>query len=137
MNVEELVRDSLRELAVEEASAGPGFADRVRAVRRRRRTRSLGSVAAATAAVVAVAVAVPMLNEGRDDVRPASVTQRDGISAHPDQSPGSPNRTPGPQSGSSGGSTGSRSARAIRTGPSSAAAARRTVAGRSGSPSRW
>ncbi|WP_405642704.1 YncE family protein [Streptomyces sp. NBC_00019] len=87
MNVEELVRDSLRELAVEEASAGPGFADRVLAVRRRRRTRRLVSVAAATAAVVAVSVAVPMLNEGRDDVRPASVTQRDGISAHPDQSP--------------------------------------------------
>ncbi|MEU9668231.1 WD40 repeat domain-containing protein [Streptomyces bobili] len=87
MNVEELVRDSLRELAVEEASAGPGFTDRVLAVRRRRRTHRLVSVAAATAAVVAVSVAVPMLNEGRDDVRPASVTQGDGISAHPDQSP--------------------------------------------------
>lgn len=87
MNVEELVRDSLRELAVEEASAGPGFADRVLAVRRRRRTRRLVSVAAATAAVVAVSVAVPMLNEGRDDVRPARVTQQDKVSAHPDQSP--------------------------------------------------
>lgn len=87
MNVEELVRDSLRELAVEEASAGPGFADRVLAVRRRRRTRRLVAVAAATAAVVAVSVAVPLLNEGRDDTRPASVTQQDGISAHPDQSP--------------------------------------------------
>ncbi|MFF4271440.1 WD40 repeat domain-containing protein [Streptomyces sp. NPDC001536] len=87
MNVEELVRDSLRELAVEEASAGPGFADRVLAVRRRRRTRRLVCVAAATAAVVAVSVAVPMLNEGRDDVRPATVTQGDGVSAHPGQSP--------------------------------------------------
>jgi hypothetical protein len=87
VNVEELVRDSLRELAVEEPSAGPGFADRVLAVRRRRRTRRLVSVAAATAAVIAVSVAVPMLNEGRDDVRPARVTQREGISAHPDQSP--------------------------------------------------
>ncbi|MEU9914551.1 WD40 repeat domain-containing protein [Streptomyces sp. NPDC051001] len=87
MNVEELVRDSLRELAVEEASAGPGFADRVLAVRRRRRTRRLVAVAVATAAVVAVSVAVPLLNEGRDDTRPASVTQQDGISAHPDQSP--------------------------------------------------
>lgn len=87
MNVEELVRDSLRELAVEEASAGPGFADRVLAVRRRRRTRRLVAVAAATAAVVAVSVAVPLLNEGRHDGRPASVTQRDGVSAHPDQSP--------------------------------------------------
>ncbi|MEV5493247.1 WD40 repeat domain-containing protein [Streptomyces bobili] len=87
MNVEDLVRDSLRELAVEEASAGPGFTDRVLAVRRRRRTHRLVSVAAATAAVVAVSVAVPMLNDGRDDVRPASVTQGGGISAHPDQSP--------------------------------------------------
>ncbi len=87
MNVEELVRDSLRELAGEEASAGPGFTDRVLAVRRRRRTHRLVSVAAATAAVVAVSVAVPMLNEGRDDVRPASVTQGGGVSAHPDQSP--------------------------------------------------
>ncbi|MEU5317896.1 WD40 repeat domain-containing protein [Streptomyces sp. NPDC021056] len=87
MNVEELVRDSLRELAVEEASAGPGFADRVLAVRRRRRTRRLVAVAVATAAVVAVSVAVPLLNEGRDDARPARVTQQDGISAHPDQSP--------------------------------------------------
>ncbi|MFD5256128.1 YncE family protein [Streptomyces bobili] len=87
MNVEDLVRDSLRELADEEASAGPGLTDRVLAVRRRRRTHRLVSVAAATAAVVAVAVAVPMLNDGRDDVRPASVTQGDGISAHPDQSP--------------------------------------------------
>ncbi|MEU0117869.1 WD40 repeat domain-containing protein [Streptomyces bobili] len=87
MNVEELVRDALRELAVEEAAAGPGFTDRVLAVRRRRRIHRLVSVAAATAAVVAVSVAVPMLNAGRDDVRPASVTQGDGISAHSDQSP--------------------------------------------------
>ncbi|MDX3572099.1 WD40 repeat domain-containing protein [Streptomyces sp. ID05-47C] len=87
MNVEDLVRDSLRELAVEEASAGPGFTDRVLAVRRRRRTHRLVSVVAATAAVVAVSVVVPMLNDGRDDVRPASVTQGGGISAHPDQSP--------------------------------------------------
>jgi hypothetical protein len=87
VNVEDLVRDSLRELAVEEASAGPGFTDRVLAVRRRRRTHRLVSVAAATAAVVAVSVAVPMLKDGRDDVRPASVTQGGGISAHPDQSP--------------------------------------------------
>ncbi|MFI7411514.1 WD40 repeat domain-containing protein [Streptomyces sp. NPDC049627] len=87
MNVEELVRDSLRELAVEQPSAGPGFADRVLAARRRRRTRRLASVAAATAAVVAVAVAVPMLAPGKDDVRPASVLEHGGTSAHPDQSP--------------------------------------------------
>lgn len=87
MNVEELVRDSLRELAVDQPPAGAGFADRVLAVRRRRRTRRLVSVAAATAAVIAVGVAVPLLDRGRDDVRPASVSQPDGISAHPDQSP--------------------------------------------------
>ncbi|MDN3021084.1 WD40 repeat domain-containing protein [Streptomyces sp. S.PB5] len=87
MNVEELVRDSLRALADEDVSAGPGLADRVLAVRRRRRNRRLVSVAVSTAAVVAVGVAVPMLNQGRDDVRPARVTQQDRISAHPDQSP--------------------------------------------------
>ncbi len=87
MNVEELVRDSLRELAVEQPSAGPGFADRVLAVRRRRRTRRLAAVAAAVAAVVAVSVAVPLLDGGKDDVRPAGVLEQDGINAHPDQSP--------------------------------------------------
>ncbi|MGW2524944.1 WD40 repeat domain-containing protein [Streptomyces sp. NPDC001617] len=87
MNVEELVRDSLRELAAEQPSAGPGFADRVLAVRRHRRTRRLASVAAATAAVVALAVAVPLLDSGKSDVRPSGVVQKDGITAHPDQSP--------------------------------------------------
>nr|WP_206328485.1 WD40 repeat domain-containing protein [Streptomyces sp. S3(2020)] len=77
----------MRELAVDEPSAGPGFADRVLAVRRRRRTRRLVSVAAATAAVLAVSVGVPLLNEGKDDVRPARVTRQDEIRAHPDQSP--------------------------------------------------
>ncbi|WP_030933439.1 hypothetical protein [Streptomyces sp. NRRL S-646] len=87
MNVEELVRDSLRELAAEEPAAGPGFADRVLAVRRRRRTRRLASVAAATAAVVAVSVGVPLLDHGKDEVRPANVLNQDGVHAHPDQSP--------------------------------------------------
>ncbi|MFE3162324.1 WD40 repeat domain-containing protein [Streptomyces sp. NPDC059224] len=87
MNVEELVRDSLRELAVAQPPAGPGFADRVLAVRRRRRARRLASVAAATAAVVAVAVAVPLLDSGKSDVRPSGAVQRDGITGHPDQSP--------------------------------------------------
>jgi hypothetical protein len=86
-DVEELVRDSLRELAGEQPSAGPGFADRVLAVRRRRRVRRLASVAAATAAVVAVSVAVPLLDNGRDDVRPMSVLEQGGVHAHPDQSP--------------------------------------------------
>lgn len=87
MNVEELVRDSLRELATEQPSAGPGFADRVLAVRRRRRTRRIVSVAAATAAVVAIGVAVPLLDAGKDDVRPASALEKGGVLAHPDQSP--------------------------------------------------
>ncbi|MER7178255.1 WD40 repeat domain-containing protein [Streptomyces hyaluromycini] len=87
MNVEELVRDTLREQAAEQPSAGPGFADRVLAVRRRRRTRRLAAVAAATAAVVAVAVSVPLLDSGKSDVRPAGVVQQNGITGHPDQSP--------------------------------------------------
>ncbi|MEU1164867.1 hypothetical protein ABZ372_31695, partial [Streptomyces sp. NPDC005921] len=87
MNVEELVRDSLRELAAEQSPAGPGFADRVLAVRRRRRTRRLASMAAATAAVVAVAVAVPLLDSGKSDVRPSGILRQDGITGHPDQSP--------------------------------------------------
>ncbi|MEU8852920.1 WD40 repeat domain-containing protein [Streptomyces sp. NPDC048564] len=87
MNVEELVRESLRELATEQPSAGPGFAARVLAVRRRRRTRRIVSVAAATAAVVAIGVAVPLLDAGKDDVRPASALEKGGVLAHPDQSP--------------------------------------------------
>ncbi|MFJ9541292.1 WD40 repeat domain-containing protein [Streptomyces sp. NPDC101225] len=87
MNVEELVRDSLRELAAEESATGPGFADRVLAAGRRRRARRLASAAAATAAVVAIAVGVPLLAPGRDGARPSSVLPQDGIDAHPDQSP--------------------------------------------------
>ncbi|MEU6258162.1 WD40 repeat domain-containing protein [Streptomyces sp. NPDC047043] len=87
MNVEELVRDSLRELAAEQPSTGPSFADRVLAVRRRRRSRRFASVAAATAAVVAVAVGVPLLDSGKDDVRPSGVLPQEGIDAHSDQSP--------------------------------------------------
>ncbi|MGF0172439.1 WD40 repeat domain-containing protein [Streptomyces sp. Marseille-Q5077] len=87
MNVEELVRDSLRELAGEQASARPGFADRVLAVRRRRRTRRMTSVAVVTAAVVGVAVAVPLLDSGKNDVRPADVVEKSEVNAHPDQSP--------------------------------------------------
>ncbi|WP_405611811.1 WD40 repeat domain-containing protein [Streptomyces sp. NBC_00076] len=87
MNVEELVREALREQAAEQAPARIGFADRVLAVRRRRRTRAFVAVATATAAVVAVAVGVPLLDSGKDDVRPAGIVQQGGINAHPDQSP--------------------------------------------------
>ncbi|WP_416962609.1 WD40 repeat domain-containing protein [Streptomyces sp. Agncl-13] len=87
MNVEELLHDALREQAAEQPPAGPGFADRVLAVRRRRRNRRIASVAAATAAVVAVAVAVPLLDSGKDDVRPSGVVEQKGVKAHPSQSP--------------------------------------------------
>ncbi|MFI9174799.1 WD40 repeat domain-containing protein [Streptomyces lincolnensis] len=87
MNVEELVSETLREQAAAQAPASAGFADRVLAVRRRRRARRFASVAAATAAVIAVAVAVPLLDSGKDDVRPAGIVGGDGTHAHPDQSP--------------------------------------------------
>ncbi|UUU34764.1 WD40 repeat domain-containing protein [Streptomyces sp. CA-210063] len=87
MNVDELVRESLREQAAEQAPLGPGFADRVLTVRRRRRTRTLATVAAATAAVVAVAVAVPLLDSGRNELRLATEKNESDIIAHPDQSP--------------------------------------------------
>ncbi|GGW18716.1 hypothetical protein GCM10010501_48720 [Streptomyces libani subsp. rufus] len=88
MNVEELVREALREQADGEPPVPAGFADRVLGVRRRRRNRRLASVAAATAAVVAVAVGVPLLDSGHHrDVRPAGVPDSGAVDAHPDQSP--------------------------------------------------
>lgn len=87
MNVDELVRDSLREQAAAEPPLAPGFADRVLTARRRRRTRTIATVAAATAAVVAVAVAVPLLDSGRHEVRLATEKNQSDIIAHPDQSP--------------------------------------------------
>ncbi|MFJ9816454.1 hypothetical protein ACIRU3_14495 [Streptomyces sp. NPDC101151] len=86
MNVEELVRDSLKELAQEAQPAAANLADRVLVLRRRRRARGIAVVAASAAAVVAVAVGVPLLDGGGHDVRPATVT--DGrVVAHADQSP--------------------------------------------------
>ncbi|MEU5314638.1 WD40 repeat domain-containing protein [Streptomyces sp. NPDC021562] len=87
MNVEELVRDALREQAAEQPPAAPGFADRVLGARRHRRTRRIAAVAVAAAAVVAVAVGVPLLDGGKADVRPAGVLDPDETRAHPDQSP--------------------------------------------------
>jgi hypothetical protein len=87
VNVDELVRDSLREQAAEQTPLEPGFADRVLAVRRGRRNRTIACTAAATAAVVAVAVGVPALTGGGDEVRPASEMNKSDIIAHPDQSP--------------------------------------------------
>ncbi|MFC4467980.1 WD40 repeat domain-containing protein [Streptomyces xiangluensis] len=87
MNVDELVRDSLRGQATETVSVPRGFADRVLTVRRRRRTRRLAAVAAATTAAVAIAVAVPTLESGKDDVRLATEKNRNDVIAHPDQLP--------------------------------------------------
>lgn len=87
MNVEELVRASLQEQADDGVRPPAGFAERVLTVRRRRRTRTIAGLAVATAAVVAAAVAVPALDGGGDDVRPASEGQTGDVVAHPDQSP--------------------------------------------------
>ncbi|MFJ6081807.1 YncE family protein [Streptomyces sp. NPDC092369] len=88
MNVDEVLRATLREQAAEQASAGPGLADRVVALQHRRRARRFATVAAVTAAVVAVAVAVPLLDSGGgDDIRPGGVLRPDEIKARPDQSP--------------------------------------------------
>ncbi|MEV6381171.1 WD40 repeat domain-containing protein [Streptomyces sp. NPDC051773] len=88
MNVDELVRDSLREQAAEQPPLAADFAERVLTVRRRRRTRAIAGTAAATAAVVAVAVGVPMLmTDGGDEVRPASEMNKSDIIGHPEQSP--------------------------------------------------
>jgi hypothetical protein len=87
VNVDELLRDALREQAADGASVPPGFADRVLAVRRRRRVRVIAGAAVATVAAVATAVAAPVLHSGGQDVRPASQMNRSDIIAHPDQSP--------------------------------------------------
>ncbi|MFD5816099.1 WD40 repeat domain-containing protein [Streptomyces sp. NPDC127038] len=93
MNVEELLRDTLREQAEDDRRTPPGFADRVFAVRRRRRTRRIASVAVAAAAVLAAVIAVPGPDSGGHDVRPAGgvhpepATGHPAPSAHPAQSP--------------------------------------------------
>ncbi|MEV8022629.1 WD40 repeat domain-containing protein [Streptomyces sp. NPDC086554] len=87
MNVEEVVRESLREQAGDGVRPPDGLADRVLTLRRRRRTRTVAGLAVATAAAVAAAVAVPALDSGGEDVRPASDAQTGDVVAHPDQSP--------------------------------------------------
>jgi hypothetical protein len=93
VNVEELLRDTLREQAEDGPRTPPGFADRVLAVRRRRRTRRIASVAAAAVVVLTAAIAVPSLDSGGHDVRPLRgvdpkpATTRPAPSAHPAQSP--------------------------------------------------
>ncbi|MET9093835.1 hypothetical protein ABZX72_17250 [Streptomyces cyaneofuscatus] len=66
MNVEELVRDSLREQAAGITPPPPGLAGRILAERRRRRARTLAAAAATTALVVAAAVGVPTLLDSGD-----------------------------------------------------------------------
>ncbi|MGW6580312.1 hypothetical protein ACWF76_13085 [Streptomyces globisporus] len=94
MNVEELVRDSLREQASDVPPPRSGFADRILAARRRRRARTLAAAAGTTALVVAAAVGVPtLLDAGPDDGRGrgihavgVEVSDR-GVLSHVDQSP--------------------------------------------------
>ncbi|MET7693607.1 WD40 repeat domain-containing protein [Streptomyces sp. NPDC005483] len=88
MNVDDIVRDTLREQAAEQPPAAAGFADRVLAVRRRRRTRRAAVVAVAAVAAVAVGVGVPLLDSGKGDVRPSGgIVTPKKVESHPDQSP--------------------------------------------------
>ncbi|MEV7075598.1 WD40 repeat domain-containing protein [Streptomyces sp. NPDC093990] len=87
MNVDDMVRDALREQAAEQPPVAGGFADRVLAVRRRRRSRRIVA-AAVTAVVVAVGLAVPLLDSGKEDVRPSGgIVTPKKVESHPDQSP--------------------------------------------------
>ncbi|MFJ2772885.1 WD40 repeat domain-containing protein [Streptomyces sp. NPDC087300] len=88
MNVEDLVRDSLREQAAQEAPVPGDLAERVLTVRRRRRARAIaGTSLAAVAAVVAVAVPVIGADSDTREPRPASELRDGDVVAHPDQSP--------------------------------------------------
>ncbi|TXL92777.1 hypothetical protein [Streptomyces sp. IB2014 016-6] len=88
MNVEELVRASLREQAADTVTAPADLADRVLAGRRRRRTRTLAGAAATTALVIAAAVAVPAaLDPDGGAARLASEVSRGKTLTHVDQSP--------------------------------------------------
>ncbi|MBW5424164.1 WD40 repeat domain-containing protein [Streptomyces sp. BG9H] len=89
MNMEELVRESLREQAGQGAPLPGDFADRVLAARRRRRTRTIAGTSLAAVTALAVAVAVPVLAEdtGRQETRPASELRTGDVVAHPGQTP--------------------------------------------------
>jgi len=88
VNVDDIVRDALREQAAEQAPAAAGFADRVLTVRRRRRTRRIALGAAAAVAVIAVGVTVPLMDSGKDDVRPSGgIVAPKKVESRPDQSP--------------------------------------------------
>ncbi|MCF3124760.1 WD40 repeat domain-containing protein [Streptomyces arenae] len=89
MNVEELVRDTLREQAEDKAPLPGDFTDRILAVRRRRRTRTIAgaSLAAVTAAVVAVAVPVLAPDPAGRETRPAGESRTGDVVGHPGQTP--------------------------------------------------
>ncbi|MGW8670199.1 hypothetical protein [Streptomyces niveus] len=88
MNVEELVRATLREQAAGTESAPADLAGRVLTARRRRRTRHLAGAAVTTVLVVAAAVGVPAaLDRDGDTVRLASEASRGRTLTHVDQSP--------------------------------------------------
>ncbi|ATL26851.1 hypothetical protein [Streptomyces formicae] len=88
MNVEDLMRDALREQAERDAPVPGDLADRVLSVRRRRRVRAIaGTSLAAVAAVVAVAVPVIGADSEARGPRPASELRDGDVVAHPDQSP--------------------------------------------------
>ncbi|MEV5611310.1 WD40 repeat domain-containing protein [Streptomyces sp. NPDC052225] len=86
MNVDDMLKDALREQAARVEPAPADFADRVLATRRRRRGRGIAVAAVAVTALVAGAVVVPQIGGG-EDVRPAGVTGTQDVIAHPDQSP--------------------------------------------------
>ncbi|MFK4106477.1 WD40 repeat domain-containing protein [Streptomyces sp. NPDC019531] len=88
MNVDDIVRDALREQAAEQPPVAVGFADRVLAVRRRRRTARTAVVAVVAVVAVAVGVGVPLLDSGKEDVRPSGgIVTPKKVESHPDQSP--------------------------------------------------
>ncbi|MZD06971.1 WD40 repeat domain-containing protein, partial [Streptomyces sp. SID5785] len=66
MNVDEVIKDALREQAAGVAPAPADLADRVLATRRRRRTRTVAAGAVAVTAVVVGAVLVPGSGGGED-----------------------------------------------------------------------
>ncbi|MFI6871943.1 WD40 repeat domain-containing protein [Streptomyces sp. NPDC050400] len=86
MNVDDMLKDALREQADGVGPAPADFADRVLGVRRKRRGRTVVGAAVAAAAVVAGALVVPQIGGG-EDVRPAGVTGSADVIAHPRQSP--------------------------------------------------
>ncbi|MFC8076805.1 hypothetical protein ACFUN8_14880 [Streptomyces sp. NPDC057307] len=88
MNVEELVRASLREQAAGTVSPPSDFAGRILTARRRRTRRTVTGVAAATVLVVAVAVGVPVaLDSGDGPTQLASEVSRGETLTQVDQSP--------------------------------------------------